>query len=120
MQALRGEPLTIYGDGSQTRSFCYVDDLIEGVLLLARSNEHMPLNIGNPGEFTILDCAQAVLEVTSSKSTLTFEALPQDDPSRRCPDIAKARSLLGWEPHVSLREGLRKSLDFFRSKAAVR
>ncbi len=119
MQALRGKPLTIYGDGSQTRSFCYVDDLIEGILRLSRSEEHLPVNIGNSGEFTILECAQAVLEVTGSKSELRFEALPQDDPARRCPDIARARELLGWEPRVTLREGLGKSLEFFRSKAAL-
>jgi len=117
MQALSGEPLTIYGDGSQTRSFCYVDDLIEGILRLARSNEHMPVNLGNPGEFTILECAQAVLEATRSNSGLRFEALPVDDPTRRCPDIAKARALLGWEPQINLNEGLRRSLDFFKSKA---
>jgi dTDP-glucose 4,6-dehydratase len=120
MQALRGEPLTIYGEGTQTRSFCYVDDLIEGIVRLSRSDEHMPVNIGNPVEFTILECAQAVLEVTGSKSKLVFEALPQDDPTRRCPDISKAKALLGWEPHVSLREGLRKSLSFFMDKAGVR
>ena len=119
MQALRGEPLTIYGDGSQTRSFCYVDDLIEGILRLSRSEEHLPVNIGNPDEFTILECAQAVLEVTGSKSKLRFEALPEDDPSRRRPDIAKARELLGWEPRITLKEGLRKSLEFFRSMAAA-
>jgi dTDP-glucose 4,6-dehydratase len=117
MQALRGEPLTIYGDGSQTRSFCYVDDLIEGILRLSRSNEPMPVNIGNPGEFTILECAQTVLEVTGSKSTLTFEPLPQDDPTRRCPDISRARALLGWEPRISLKEGLLRSLEFFSAKA---
>jgi dTDP-glucose 4,6-dehydratase len=116
MQALRCEPLTIYGDGSQTRSFCYVDDLIEGILLLSRSDEHLPVNIGNPNEFTILECAQAVLEVTESKSELRFLALPEDDPTRRCPDITKARVLLGWEPRVTLQEGLARSLDFFRSK----
>ena len=116
MQALRGEPMTIYGDGSQTRSFCYVDDLIEGILRLSRSDEHLPVNIGNPDEFTILECAQAVLEVTGSKSELRFEALPEDDPTRRCPDIAKARALLGWEPKIKLREGLQRSLEFFRSK----
>jgi len=115
---MRGEPLTIYGDGSQTRSFCYVDDLIDGILLLSRSGEHMPVNIGNPVEFTILECAQAVLDVTGSKSGLRLEPLPEDDPARRCPDISKARTLLGWEPHVSLRDGLKKSLDFFRSKVA--
>ena len=119
MQALRGEPLTIYGDGSQTRSFCYVDDLIEGILRLSRSEEHMPVNIGNPGEFTILECAQAVLEVTGSKSELRFEDLPEDDPTRRCPDITKARALLGWEPRITLKEGLQKSLEFFRNKVAA-
>ena len=117
MQALRGEPLTIYGDGSQTRSFCYVDDLIDGILLLSRSDEHFPVNIGNPSEFTILECAQAVLEATGSKSELRFEALPVDDPTRRCPDITKARTLLGWQPRTSLSEGLAKSLDFFKNKA---
>ena len=116
MQALRSEPLTIYGDGSQTRSFCYVDDLIEGILLLSRSDEHLPVNIGNPNEFTILECAQAVLEVTASKSELRFLALPEDDPARRCPDITKARVLLGREPRVPLQEGLARSLDFFRSR----
>lgn len=116
MQALRGEPLTIYGDGHQTRSFCFVDDLIEGILRLARSDEHLPVNIGNPNEFTILQCAKAVLEVTGSKSELCFEALPQDDPIRRRPDISKARRLLGWEPKVELKEGLTRSLEFFKSK----
>jgi len=116
MQALRGQPLTVYGDGNQTRSFCYVDDLIEGILRLSRSAEHMPVNIGNPVEFTILECAQTVLEVTGSTSELRFEPLPQDDPTRRRPDIAKARTLLGWEPQVSLKEGLIRSLDFFKSK----
>ena len=116
MQALRGEPLTIYGDGSQTRSFCYVDDLIEGIVLLSRSKEHLPVNLGNPEEFTILDCAKAVLEVTGSQSELSYIDLPVDDPTRRRPDITKARTLLGWEPRVGLIEGLRKSLPFFRSK----
>lgn len=116
MQALRGDPLTIYGDGSQTRSFCYVDDLIDGLVRLSRSGEHLPVNIGNPGEFTILECARAVLEVTGSKSPLKFEPLPVDDPTRRCPDITKARRLLGWEPHIPLKEGLARSLDYFRSK----
>ncbi len=116
MQALRGEPLTIFGDGQQTRSFCYVDDLIDGIMRLAHSDEHLPVNIGNPAEFTILECAQTVLEVTGSKSKLCFVDLPADDPTRRCPDIAKARTLLGWEPHVQLREGLQKSLNYFKSK----
>ncbi|MGA8162704.1 MAG: UDP-glucuronic acid decarboxylase family protein [Acidobacteriaceae bacterium] len=114
MQALRGEPLTVYGDGQQTRSFCYVSDLIEGILRLSRSDEHFPTNIGNPTEFTILECAQAVLEVTGSSSSIRFEPLPEDDPTRRRPDIGKARRLLSWEPKVSLREGLRLSLDYFR------
>ena len=116
MQALRGEPLTIYGDGRQTRSFCFVDDLIDGIVRLSRSDEHLPVNIGNPNEFTILECAKAVLEVTGSASELCFEALPQDDPIRRRPDISKARRLLGWEPKVELKEGLARSLDFFKSK----
>jgi dTDP-glucose 4,6-dehydratase len=118
MQALRGEPLTIYGDGSQTRSFCYVDDQIEGILRLSRSEEHLPVNIGNPDEFTILECAQAVLEVTGSKSELHFESLPEDDPVRRRPDIAKARALLGWEPRINLQEGLERSLEFFKGRLA--
>jgi dTDP-glucose 4,6-dehydratase len=119
MQALRGEPLTIYGEGSQTRSFCYVDDLIEGILRLSRSDEHLPVNIGNPDEFTILECAQTVLEVTGSKSELSFKPLPEDDPTRRRPDITKARTLLGWEPQISLREGLARSLPYFKSNAGV-
>jgi len=115
MQALRGEPLTVYGSGKQTRSFCYVSDLIDGIVRLSASDEHYPVNIGNPTEFTILECAQAVIEVTESKSKLRFEPLPEDDPARRCPDIAKARLLLGWEPKVTLKEGLKLSLDHFRS-----
>jgi dTDP-glucose 4,6-dehydratase len=118
MQALRGEALTIYGDGSQTRSFCYVDDLIEGIVRLSRSDEHLPVNVGNPEEMTILECAKAVLETTDSNSELSFVPLPVDDPTRRRPNIGKARALLGWEPRVRLQEGLRKSLDFFRSRAA--
>jgi dTDP-glucose 4,6-dehydratase len=117
MQSLQGAPLTIYGDGSQTRSFCYVDDLIDGILLLSRSEEHLPVNLGNPNEFTILECAQEVLEITGSRSELRFLPLPEDDPTRRCPDISKARKLLGWEPRTSLRVGLEKSLDFFKSRA---
>ena len=119
MQALRGEPLTVYGDGTQTRSFCYVEDLIEGIVLLSRSSEHLPVNIGNPSEFTVLECAQAVLAVTGSKSDLRFEGLPEDDPKRRCPDITKARTLLHWEPRVPLKEGLAKSLGYFASRAGV-
>ena len=117
MQALRGEPLTIYGDGSQTRSFCYVDDLIEGIWLLSQSDEHLPVNLGNPEEFTILECARAVLEITGSKSELCYVDLPVDDPTRRQPDITKARTLLGWSPRVGLRDGLTKSVEYFREHA---
>ena len=121
MQALRGDPLTVYGSGSQTRSFCYVSDLIDGIFRLSRSDEHYPVNIGNPGEFTILECAKAILEVTGSKSTLRFEPLPEDDPTRRCPDISRARTLLGWEPKVTLKQGLGMSLEYFsRSVVAER
>jgi len=116
MQALRGEPLTIYGSGEQTRSFCYVDDLIDGIWRLSQSDLHLPVNIGNPTEFTILQCAETILEITGSKSELRFEPLPQDDPTRRCPNITQARTKLGWEPKISLRQGLLKSLDFFTSK----
>ena len=119
MQALKGEPLSIYGDGGQTRSFCYVDDLIEGIVLLSRSDQRLPVNIGNPSEFTILECAQAVIEATNSSSELRFEALPEDDPTRRCPDISKARETLGWEPKIMLKEGLARSLPYFKSKAGV-
>jgi dTDP-glucose 4,6-dehydratase len=114
-QALCGEDLTVYGDGSQTRSFCYVSDEVAGILALARSEEHEPTNIGNPVEFTILECAQAVLEVTGSSSKVRYEPLPQDDPRRRRPDISKAKRLLGWEPTIDLRSGLRLSLDYFKS-----
>ncbi len=116
-QALRGEDLTVYGDGSQTRSFCYVTDEIEGFLRLAKSVEHFPVNIGNPTEFTILECAQRVLAVTQSESKIRYEPLPQDDPKQRCPDITKARTLLGWEPKIDLETGLRLSLDYFRRAA---
>ena len=115
-QALRGEPLTIYGDGQQTRSFCYVSDLIEGIVRLSRSDEALPVNIGNPVEWTMLECAQEVLAVTGSKSPLTYKPLPQDDPTRRRPDITKARTLLGWEPKVTLRTGLELSLDYFKAR----
>ena len=113
-QALLGEDLTVYGNGSQTRSFCYVSDEIDGFLRLSKSSEHQPVNIGNPTEFTILECARRVLAVTGSKSKIRYEALPQDDPKQRCPDITKARTLLGWEPKVDLETGLRLSLDYFR------
>jgi dTDP-glucose 4,6-dehydratase len=117
IQALQGEPLTIYGDGSQTRSFCFVSDLIDGIVRLSRSEEHLPINIGNPNEWTILECAKEVLSVTGSKSEIVLKPLPQDDPTRRRPDITKAQTLLGWEPQIQLREGLERSLEYFRSCA---
>jgi dTDP-glucose 4,6-dehydratase len=115
-QALRGEDLTVYGDGSQTRSFCYVTDEIEGILRLARSKEQDPTNIGNPTEFTIMQCAREVIDVTQSKSGIRSQPLPEDDPKQRRPDITKARTLLGWEPKTNLRAGLRLSLDYFRKE----
>jgi len=117
-QALRGEDLTIYGDGSQTRSFCYVSDEIDGFLRLSKSDEHFPVNIGNPNEFTILQCAQLVLKVTGSSSRIRYEPLPQDDPKQRRPDITKARQLLGWEPKIDLETGLRLSLEYFKTTVA--
>ena len=115
IQALLDDDLTIYGDGMQTRSFCYVSDLIAGILLLSKSDEHLPTNIGNPVEWTIKDCATEVLSVTGSRSKVRYEPLPADDPMQRCPDITKARTLLGWEPKISLRQGLELSLDYFRA-----
>ncbi|HET9286999.1 MAG TPA: UDP-glucuronic acid decarboxylase family protein [Gaiella sp.] len=109
-QALDAKPLTVFGDGSQTRSFCYVDDLIRGLILLVESGEHMPVNIGNPGEYTILELAEAVLAATGSSSSIVYEALPVDDPQVRQPDITRARQLLGWEPEIALDEGLRRTL----------
>jgi len=109
-QALAEKPITIYGDGSQTRSFCYVDDLIRGLILLAESGEHLPVNIGNPGEFTILELAETVIRLTGSSSQIVYEALPVDDPQVRQPDITRARQLLGWEPEIALDEGLRRTL----------
>ncbi len=109
-QALAEKPITIYGDGSQTRSFCYVDDLIRGLILLAESGEHLPVNIGNPGEFTILELAETVIRLTGSSSQIVYEALPVDDPQVRQPDITRARQLLGWEPEIALDDGLRRTL----------
>lgn len=117
VQALRGEPLTVYGEGQQTRSFCYVDDLIEGIYRLSRSEVHGPVNIGNPEEYSILECAKVVLEVTDSSSELVFLDLPQDDPVRRRPDIALAQRALGWQPTVGLREGLLRSLTYFQESS---
>jgi dTDP-glucose 4,6-dehydratase len=116
-QALHGDDLTIYGDGKQTRSFCYVSDEIDGILRLSRSGEHLPVNIGNPEEWTILECAQQILEVTGSSSKIRFAPLPEDDPVQRRPDISKARRLLGWEPKIDLKTGLQLCLDHFRQSA---
>lgn len=116
MRALRNEPLTIYGDGMQTRSFCYVSDLIDGVYRLALSEEHEPVNLGNPDEYTILELAQMVLRISGSKSEITFHALPEDDPRRRRPDISRAKDLLGWEPAISLEEGLTRTIEWFKSR----
>jgi len=113
-QALKGEDLTIYGEGDQTRSFCYVSDEVEGILGLSRSNEHLPVNVGNPTEWTILECAKAVLRVTGSNSKIAYCPLPQDDPIQRQPDITKARKLFGWEPKIDLETGLKLSMDYFR------
>jgi dTDP-glucose 4,6-dehydratase len=113
-QALRGEPLTVYGDGTQTRSFCYVSDQIEGILRLDASEIHDPVNIGNPDEFTILECAHLVRKVTGSQSAIVYQPLPQDDPKQRRPDITKARQLLGWEPKIDLESGLRLCQAYFQ------
>jgi len=114
-QALKGEDLTVYGEGDQTRSFCYVSDEIEGILGLSRTDEHLPVNVGNPSEWTILECAKAVLRVTDSSSSIVNRPLPQDDPVQRQPDISKARRLFGWEPKIDLESGLKLSLDYFKS-----
>jgi dTDP-glucose 4,6-dehydratase len=118
-QALEGKPLTVFGDGSQTRSFCYVDDLIRGLVQLAESGEHLPVNLGNPGEFTLNELAETVLRITGSKSEVVYEALPVDDPQVRQPDITRARQLLGWEPQVQLEEGLRRMLPSFGREPVV-
>jgi len=118
-QALEGKPLTVFGDGSQTRSFCYVDDLIRGLVALAESGEHLPVNLGNPGEFTLNELAEVVLRITESKSEVVYEALPVDDPQVRQPDITRARQLLGWEPQVQLEEGLRRMLPSFGREPVV-
>jgi dTDP-glucose 4,6-dehydratase len=117
-QALSGRPITIYGDGLQTRSFCYVSDLIEGIYRLALSEEHLPVNVGNPSEITILEFAERIRSHFSKAPELVFEPLPQDDPKRRCPDISKARRLLKWEPKVNLEEGLRHTLAYFKEAYA--
>jgi dTDP-glucose 4,6-dehydratase len=118
-QALADEPLTVFGDGSQTRSFCYVDDLVRGLMLLAESGEHLPVNIGNPTEHTLLELAEKVLEATGARSEFVFEALPVDDPKVRQPDITRAQHLLGWEPEVSLEDGLQRTLAPAQAAVAV-
>jgi len=115
-QALRGEPITVFGDGSQTRSFCFVDDLIEGIWRLSESDEVYPTNIGNPTEMTIKEFAETIVELTGSGSTITYHPLPEDDPKQRRPDITKARAVLDWEPKVKLADGLKVTLDYFRKK----
>jgi dTDP-glucose 4,6-dehydratase len=117
-QALNGEPITVYGDGKQTRSFCYVSDLIEGIYRLLESNEHEPTNIGNPQEITILEFAERVRSLVGATAPIVFRPLPQDDPKQRCPDISKARRILNWEPQISLDEGLRLTLDYFRARVS--
>ena len=113
-QALRGEPLTAFGKGGQTRSFCYVDDLVEGIVRLTRADYHDPVNIGNPGEYTILQLAERIIALTKTKSRVEFRPLPQDDPKQRCPDITRARTLLGWQPTVDLDMGLARTIEWFR------
>ena len=118
-QALEGKPLTVFGDGSQTRSFCYVDDLIRGLVALAESGEHLPINIGNPNEFTMNELAETVIRVTGSKSEIVHEALPVDDPQVRQPDITRARQLLGWQPEIELADGLRRMLESFGREPVI-
>ena len=115
-QALNGEPLTIYGDGTQTRSFCYVSDMVRGLYLLSKSDERYPVNLGNPREMTILEFAECIKRVFGSDADIAFHPLPQDDPKRRQPDITKAREVLGWEPQVGLEEGIAATIDYFRAK----
>jgi dTDP-glucose 4,6-dehydratase len=115
-QALRGEPLTVYGDGGQTRSFCYVDDLVEGICRLLVKDFHEPVNLGNPSEITILEFAQEILALSQSKSAVAYRPLPEDDPKVRKPDIGRARQLLGWEPRVDRHEGLKRTLEYFKAK----
>jgi dTDP-glucose 4,6-dehydratase len=117
-QALTDQPITVYGDGSQTRSFCYVSDLVDGILRLLDSSEHEPTNIGNPQEITIKEFAERIRRLTGTKSELIFKPLPQDDPKQRCPDITKARRILKWEPKINLEEGLRLTLEYFQQKVA--
>jgi dTDP-glucose 4,6-dehydratase len=118
-QALRGEDLTAFGDGSQTRSFCYVDDLVDGIYRLLMSDYHLPMNIGNPSEISIKDFAEEILRLTGSKSKIIYQPLPQDDPKQRCPDITKAKAILGWEPKIDRKEGLKRTYEYFAKKVKV-
>ncbi|MGB0460892.1 MAG: GDP-mannose 4,6-dehydratase, partial [Opitutales bacterium] len=119
VQALKGEDITVYGEGQQTRSFCYVDDLIEGFVRLMNQDQVVgPMNIGNPGEFTILELAEKVLQITGSSSKIIYEPMPQDDPKQRQPDITQAKDILGWEPTVPLEEGLKKTVAYFKEQIA--
>jgi dTDP-glucose 4,6-dehydratase len=118
VQALQGKPLTVYGDGNQTRSFCFVDDEVRGILALLQSDYVGPVNIGNPDEYTILELAKTILEVTGSSSEMVFEPLPVDDPTQRKPDITLARTVLGWEPTIGLREGIERTTAYFRERLA--
>lgn len=118
VQALRGQPLTVYGDGSQTRSFCYVGDLVEGLILLSQSREHMPVNLGNPHEMRVLEFARLIRGLTGSRSEIVFEPLPEDDPRQRRPDISRAQAALGWQPRTPLEEGLRRTIEAFRNELA--
>lgn len=113
-QALRGEDITVFGDGSQTRSFCYCDDLVDGIYRLLLSDYHKPVNIGNPAEITLLQFAEEVVKLTGTKSKIVFEPLPQDDPKQRQPNITKAKTILGWEPKVDRAEGLKKTYEYFK------
>jgi dTDP-glucose 4,6-dehydratase len=118
-QALNGEPLTVFGDGSQTRSFCYVSDLIDGIFRLAMSDYHHPVNIGNPQEMTIRQFAEKIREITGTKSPIEYKPLPVDDPKVRQPDITRARKLLGWTPQVEFDVGIKQTIEYFREKLAL-
>jgi len=115
-QALTGKPLTVYGDGSQTRSFCFVDDLIKGIMLLVEKKYHLPVNLGNPGEFTVMELAELIQKILGKRAEITFMPPLEDDPKRRKPDIRRAKELLGWQPEIPLEEGLRKTIDYFKGR----
>ena len=117
-QALLGRPLTVYGEGTQSRSIQYIDDLMEGTFHLMKSSESRPVNIGNPVEMTVLEIAQMIVEISGSESEMVFEPLPEDDPKRRCPQISRAREVLGWEPRIGAREGLQRTLSWFSGQLA--